>query len=163
MDKFEEYKLFVDDTARFSDRRQTANNLYLTTNSIAISAIAFLVKDAGLMPFWQAVAVIVMLFAGILICLQWKQMIRKYKNLVGFRINELRKLENQITDCHKMYYAENEIYPRDANDMPIHRQGLNFSDLELMLPWVFIGVYSAFLVITVSGFIFVPEKLGIAR
>jgi len=29
MDKFEEYKLFVEDTARFTDRRQTVNNIYV--------------------------------------------------------------------------------------------------------------------------------------
>ena len=32
--KFEEYKLFVEDTARLSDRRQTISNIYVTVNSI---------------------------------------------------------------------------------------------------------------------------------
>ena len=39
MDKFEEYKLFVEDTARFTDRRQTVSNIYVAVNSIILSAI----------------------------------------------------------------------------------------------------------------------------
>jgi len=38
MDKFEEYKLFVEDTARFTDRRQTVNNIYVAVNSIILGA-----------------------------------------------------------------------------------------------------------------------------
>ena len=33
-DKFEEYKLFVDDTARFTERRQTVSNIYVGVNSL---------------------------------------------------------------------------------------------------------------------------------
>jgi hypothetical protein len=32
-DKFEEYKLFIEDTARFSERRQTVTKTYITVNS----------------------------------------------------------------------------------------------------------------------------------
>jgi hypothetical protein len=46
-DVFEEYKLFVEDTARFTERRQTVNNTYVAVNSIILSAIALLVKDVS--------------------------------------------------------------------------------------------------------------------
>lgn len=47
-DKFEEYKFFIDDTARFSERRQKVGSTYVAVNSIILSAIAFLVKDSEL-------------------------------------------------------------------------------------------------------------------
>lgn len=61
MNKFEEYKLFVEDTAKFSERRQTVNNTYVAVNSILLSAVSFLVKDAGFEGPWQATAVILTL------------------------------------------------------------------------------------------------------
>lgn len=47
VDKFEEYKLFIEDTARFSERRQNVGSTYIAVNSIILSAIAFPVKDSG--------------------------------------------------------------------------------------------------------------------
>ena len=47
VDTFEEYKLFVDDTARLSDRRQTVTNTYIAVNSLLLGAISFLIRDAA--------------------------------------------------------------------------------------------------------------------
>lgn len=127
MDKFEEYKLFVEDTGRFTERRQTVTNIYVAVNSIILSAIALLVKDAGLAPFWRSFVVILVLMAGIIICLQWDRLILKYKRLVGFRIDQLRAMEDHqdMAGCHRMYHAEDLLYPRDTHGNPIPGQGLN--------------------------------------
>jgi hypothetical protein len=147
MNKFEEYKLFVEDTARFTDRRQTVTNIYVAVNSIILSGIAFLVKDAGYVPLWRAFVVMLVLVAGIFICLQWDRLIYKYKQLVGLRIDQLRKMEKlpEMASCHKMYHAEDKLYPRDENGNVIPGKGLNISDRERWLPWVFISVYALFL------------------
>jgi len=147
MNKFEEYKLFVEDTARFSDRRQTVTNIYVAVNSIILSGIAFLVRDAGYVPLWGALVVMLVLTAGIFICLQWDQLIYKYKLLVGLRIDQLRKMEElpEMASCHKMYHAEDKLYPRDKNGNAIPDKGLNISDRERWLPRVFILLYTLFL------------------
>ena len=148
LSKFDEYKLFVDDTARFSERRQTVNTTYITVNSILLAAISFLVKDAGLVHSRRALSAIVVLVAGIGICFQWHRMIRKYKTLVSFRMNQLRLIEKSIEleGCHKMYHAEDDLYPRDAQGAPIRGKGLNFSDGEKILPWFFGTLHAVFLV-----------------
>jgi hypothetical protein len=160
-DKFDEYKLFVEDTARFSERRQTVNNIYVAVNSIILSAIALLVKDVGAKSSWRALIVLPVLVAGIVICLQWKRIILKYKRLVGFRVEELRAMEElqRMRHSHRMYHAEDALYPRDEQGELIPRQGLNFSDREQWLPRIFIGLYAlflvgivAFLVILLGGF-----------
>jgi len=40
--KFEEYKMIIDDSARFSERRQSITNTYITVNSLLLTAIAFM-------------------------------------------------------------------------------------------------------------------------
>ena len=148
LDKFEEYKLFVESTDRFSERRQQIGNTYLTVNSIIIGAIAFLVKDAGFGTTLRSIVIIMTLIVGIIVCDVWKQIIFKYKKLVGLRIDELREIENHIDmkNCHKMYHAEDKLYPRDENNNPIKGEALNISDKEAWLPNIFIISYLLFLV-----------------
>jgi ABC-type sugar transport system permease subunit len=143
-DRFEEYRLFVEDTARFTERRQTVNNTYVAVNSIILSAIALIVKDVSASNFWRALIVIPVLVAGIVICLQWTRLILKYKGLVGFRMEELRAIEDldDMADSSKMYHAEDRLYPRDKQGNIIAGQGLNFSDRERWLPRVFMGLYA---------------------
>lgn len=148
MDKFEEYKLFVDSTDRMSDRRQQISNTYLTVNSIIIGAIAFLVKDSGLGGNLRSVVITVALIVGIIVCDVWKQLIFKYKKLIGFRIDELREIEkhDEMANCHKMYHAEDKLFPRDENNVPIKGKALNISDKEAWLPNVLIASYIVFLI-----------------
>jgi hypothetical protein len=142
--KFEEYKLFVEDTARFTERRQTITNIYVAVNSILLAGIGLLL-DSGFQNLIAPLAVIAILIAGTFICAFWRQLIRKYKILVGFRINMLREIEEQadMQWSHQMYHREDMLFPRDENDQPVKNKGLNFSDLESRLPLVFIIVYTA--------------------
>jgi hypothetical protein len=147
LNKFDEYKLFVEDTARFSERRQKVSSTYVAVNSIILSAVALLVKDAGLFTRWQALAVVPLLLAGIFISLHWRQLILNYKKLVGFRVRQLKAIEESkgMAGSFQMYHAEEELYPRDEQDLLHSRKGLNFSDLERWLPWVFVTLYILFL------------------
>ncbi|RLC74735.1 MAG: hypothetical protein DRI61_16120 [Chloroflexi bacterium] len=65
---------------------------------------------------------------------------------MGFRINQLRVMENHpaMAGCHRMYHAEDELYPRDKHGNPIPGKALNISDRERWLPRVFLGVYGVF-------------------
>ncbi len=143
--KFEEYKLFVEDTARFSERRQSVNNSYVTINSIILTALAFLVKDAGFNRPWQAFAVIPVSLAGAVICWRWVMIINNYKKLVDFRIDQLRIVESDpgMAGCHRMYHAEDALYPRDAGGKTLTRKALSFSEKEKFLPYVFAAIYVA--------------------
>ncbi len=146
--KFEEYKLFVEDTARFSERRQKVGSTYVAVNSIILSAIAFLVKDSGFTGQWQLSVVLPLLVAGITICLSWRQLILNYKKLVNLRIDRLRAMEElpEMNGSSQMYHAEDVLYPRSGQGERKRRKGLNFSDLERQLPWVFLALYTIFLI-----------------
>ena len=141
--KFEEYKMFIEDTARFTERRQNASNLYVTINSLILTAIVFVVKDLGADSLSRLLLLLPVITAGIFVSLWWRQLIIKYKELVGFRINMLRKMEEKedLKETEKMYHAEDELYPRDAQGNMIKGAKLNFSDLEARLPTLFIILY----------------------
>ena len=114
--KFDEYKIFIDDTARFTERRQSVSNLYVTVNSILLTALMFAVKDMGTDEMWKMSFPALIIVAGGFVSFVWHQLIRKYKALVGFRINKLRDIENHpdVAWTERMYHAEDVLYPRDA-------------------------------------------------
>ena len=138
---FEEYSLFVEDTARFSERRQTITNIYITVNGAIAGFITFLGKDSGLTNWWLVVAIVPLLLFGIMVCNYWRQLIKKYKKLVGLRLKVLREMEAKLPGSVQMYHREDEIYPRDNRDNIKPGEGLNFSDLEYRLPQLFIVLY----------------------
>jgi hypothetical protein len=148
VNKFEEYKLFIEDTARFSERRQKVGSTYVAVNSIILSAIALIVRDSGLTSRWQQLVVIPLLVAGIAICLSWRELVLNYKKLVKLRIDKLRAMEDlpEMAGGSRMYHAEDELYPRDDQGEVEPRQGLNFSDFERWLPWIFLVLYVLFLI-----------------
>jgi len=147
-DKFEEYKLFIEDTARFSERRQKVSSTYVAVNSIILSAIAFLVQDSPFTGRWQLLVILPLLIAGTTICLSWRQLILNYKKLVDLRIDRLRAMEElpEMEGSSKMYHAEDRLYPRSSRGERKRRKSLNFSDLERQLPWVFLALYGIFLI-----------------
>jgi len=138
----EEYTLFVEDTARFSERRQTITNTYITINGAIAGLITFLIKDSGLTDWWLVVAILPLTIFGGAICYYWQQLIRKYKMLVGLRLKVLREMEAQLPGSVQMYHREDELYPRNMQGNTIPKRGLNFSDLEVRLPQLFIALYA---------------------
>lgn len=147
----DEYKLFVDDTARFSDRRQTISNFYLTVNSVLLVAIGLLAKDLGAKSVLNLLLPLPLVVAGVAACLWWRELIGKYKALIKLRINKLREMETEIPDSVQMYHAEDELYPRNETDNLIPGTGLNISDIEKRLPHLFAVLYAIYGVVLVGA------------
>jgi len=142
--RFEEYQRLIDDTARITDRRQNTSNIYVTVNSLLLAAIGLLMKDLGISGTWILLLPLPLVIAGIAVSLWWYQLIRQYKALIKLRIDTLRMLERQpeMAGAVKIYHVEDQLYPRDASGNLIPGKGLNFSDLEARLPWLFMLLYS---------------------
>ncbi len=146
---FEEYKLFVEDTARLSDRRQTVTNIYIAVNSLLLGAISFLIRDAAGGRWWGLCLALPLLVGGIIVCCFWRQFLIKHKTLIGLRIDTLREMEERpgMEESIRMYHVEDKIYPRDEHGKMIPGKGLNFSDLEKWLPVVFLALYAIYAVV----------------
>lgn len=120
----------------------------------------FMAKDAGLDHLWRTIGIILVMIAGIVICLQWGGLILRYKRLIGFRFNELRIMEDspEMADGHKMYHQEDKLYPRDSHGKIKPGEGLNISDRERWLPGIFICVYAVFIITSIILLIYQPYK-----
>ena len=106
-----------------------------------LGLITFLIRDGGLTNWWLVLALLPLTGFGIVICSYWRQLITKYKYLVGLRLEVLREMEMKFPDSMRMYHREDKLYPRNAQNQPIPGKGLNFSDLEVRLPYLFITLY----------------------
>jgi len=144
LNKFDEYRLLIEDTARFSERRQKISSNYAMVNSLLIAAIGFLVKDVGGDGVWAFLLPMPLVLSGIAISIWWSQLILKYKALVGLRIEVLREMEDGLDGLEKIFHREDGLYPRDAAGKMIVGQGLNISDVEVKLPFLFIFLYALF-------------------
>lgn len=147
--KFEEYRLFIEDTARFSERRQTVGNTFIAVNTLLLTAIAFLVKDSGIRDYGLMVTVlpIPLVLAGIFACTWWRQIIVRYKRLINLRMRELMAMEKlpDMQGCQTIYLKEyEELYRRDLQGKKMPAGRLNFSDIESRLPILFIVLYAFF-------------------
>ncbi len=148
-DKFEEYKLFIEDTARFSERRQTVGNMFVAVNTLLLTAIAFLVRDSGARDYGLLVTVlpIPLVIAGFFVCVWWRQIIFKYKALVKLRMRELEVMEDspEMKGCQLIYHKEHaELYARDSVGNKLPKGRLNLSELESRLPALFTVLYAVF-------------------
>jgi len=144
---FEEYKLFIEDTAKMSDRRQLLSSTYITANTIILASIAFVLKDYKPdIPSISIILVTALLFAGIFISFLWNSLIFNYKKIIKLRMKTLREMEDKpgMEGSMKMYHLEDELYPpEDQKDKPKRRYGFSFK--ESILPKLFIGLYAIFL------------------
>ena len=135
--------MLLQDAARFTDRRQTTSNMYVAVNSLLLTAIGVLVKDLAARGSWSLLLPFPLVAAGIAVCLWWTQLIRKYKLLVGLRIDTLREMESlpEMVGSVKIFQRKDALYPRDEMGDMIPGKGLSFSDLEARLPQVFLWLY----------------------
>jgi hypothetical protein len=144
IDKFEEYKLIIDDTARFTERRQTISSNYVAINSLLLGGIGLLVKDIGMSGTWVLLVPIPLVAAGMAVSLWWRELTFRNKALVRLRMRILRDMETKLTGAECIYHCEDELYPRDERDEQVAAKGISFSDLEGRLPLLFMVLYLVF-------------------
>ncbi len=144
---FEEYKFFVDDTARLSERRQTVTNTYITVNGAIIGLITFLVKDAGIARLSIALITTLPLFAaGAIVCFFWYRLLMSYKRLIGFRFEQLQLIEQTLRGCHQMFTLESKhLYSKAPK-----KEQIEISRIERQLPLLFGLVYATLLLIIIA-------------
>lgn len=140
MNKFDEYQFFAETTQHLSERRQAATQTYLTVNTAIFAVLAFLIKDAGFRG-WDLVLVSLPLFmVGILACFIWYKIITQYKELIGWRYDQLMAIEQAMPESHKMYLKEWEDFFKPQQQ----KKRFGFSRLEVWLPRFFLILYAVY-------------------
>jgi len=131
---FEQYKLYVESIEKTSDRRQHANNYFITINTALISLIglSFQIK------IFENLAGIksVLAFVGIVICFIFWHLIRSYKQLNTGKFAVIHEIEKHLPLA--LYKYEWEILGEGKDNKKYYP----FSHIELLIPWVFGIIYA---------------------
>lgn len=133
MNKFDEYKYFSDQTLHQSQRRQNFSQIYLTVNTAIFGIMALLIKDSGLHGWNLVLASLPLFVVGLLACIIWVTIIIRLKKIVGWYYEQLRTMEKGIKGSYKFYTKEWISFS--------HKPKSSFSDLEVVMPKIFIGLY----------------------
>jgi hypothetical protein len=134
---FDEYRLVVEDTARFSDRRQAFSNVMVAMNGLLIAGIYVVVKDLGPRTLPRLIGMVPLLGAGLAASCVWWKVLGRYDDIIGARNGFLKKIECEVSkdDTNGMHLMLAKFHPAGGP-----KQG--FTALEKGLPLIFIGVYS---------------------
>jgi len=131
---FEQYKLYVESIEKTSDRRQHANNYFITINTALISLIglSFQIKIFENLAGVKAV----LAFVGIIICIIFWYLIRSYKQLNTGKFDVIHKIEEHLPLA--LYKYEWEVLGKGEDNKKYYP----FSHIELIIPWVFGIIYA---------------------
>jgi hypothetical protein len=144
-ERLEIYKMSVEMADRVSQRRQAANNFYLSVNTFLVGGSAFL---KTLTPSVVTLAIVTV--AGLAICALWYQNIQSYKTLNGAKFDVINDIETRLAE--QPFHAEWRKLDPD-NDGERHKP---FHRVEGVVPWIFAAVYAA------QGLTLVPwHRLGL--
>ena len=129
----EQYKIYLESIEKTSDRRQSANNYFLTANTVLVSILALSFQTDFLKNiFWFKLFVAII---GILFCIIFWFLIRAYKQLNTGKFNVLHKIEAKLP--LSLYDYEWEVLGEGKDKNKYYP----FSHIELLIPWVFGIVY----------------------
>lgn len=131
---FEQYKLYVDSIEKTSDRRQHANNYFITINTALISLIglSFQIKIFENLAFIKSILALV----GIIVCIVFWYLIRSYKQLNTGKFDVIHKIEEHLPLA--LYKYEWEVLGKGEDNKKYYP----FSHIELIIPWVFGIIYA---------------------
>lgn len=125
------YKMLVEMADKVSQRRQNANNFYLSVNSALVGASAYISTLAQKTPAPLAAISI----AGALVSILWMRNIQSYKDLNEGKFAVINEIEKVLPIAP--YSAEWEYLERGTNS----KRYRPFHTVEVLVPLVFLGVH----------------------
>jgi len=139
----EQYKIYLESIEKTSDRRQSANNYFLTANTVLVSILALSFQTDFLKNiFWFKLFVAII---GILFCIIFWFLIRAYKQLNTGKFNVLHKIESKLP--LSLYDYEWEVLGEGKDKNKYYP----FSHIELLIPWIFGIVYFVLVLIFICN------------
>lgn len=125
----EQYKLYVETAEKISEKRQTANTYFLSLNSFLLILAGYLTTLK--FDLWH----LIIMFAGIFICIFWILNLKSYRALNTAKYQVIHKMEEKLPI--KLFDDEWELLDRGENKNTY----LKLSVVEQGVPIVFIILY----------------------
>ncbi len=127
----EQYKLYVEMADRISQRRQSANNYFLTINTFLLSFFAFFSNGISSI----SLLIFLISLAGITLCYVWYRLIKSYQGLNSGKFKVIHEMEKLLG--YAPYDIEWEKLGRGENK----KLYLPFTNIEPYIPGVFGVLY----------------------
>lgn len=105
-----------------SQRRDNMNNIFVTLNLAIIAAVS---------AVWSTKALIILL-AGIMICVIWLYFIRNYKQLNKVKFSIINEMESLLPQ---------QPFKKEWEMLNSNKKYVEGTVLERWLPWIFIALY----------------------
>lgn len=130
---FEQYKLYVESAEKISDRRQNANNYFITINTafIALLGLSFRIDILGNLKYVR----ILLALIGVIICVIFWFLLRSYKQLNSGKFKVIHEIEQKMPLA--LFDFEWKILEKGEKKEVYYP----FSHVELLFPWVFGFIY----------------------
>jgi len=123
---FEQYKLYVESADKISDRRQNANNYFITINTALITLLGLSFQIKNIMWIRPLLS-----FVGIIICAIFWFLLRSYKQMNSGKFKVIHQIEQYLPLA--LYDYEWKILGEGKNKKIYYP----FSHIELLIPLVF--------------------------
>ena len=140
----EQYKLYVEMADRISQRRQSANNYFLSLNLLLFSFFSYMTYIKK--EFEMGIFVISV--AGIISCWIWYRLIKSYKGLNSAKFKVVHDMEKMLG--YQPYDKEWEKLGR-GKDKSLY---LPFTKIELYIPCIIKGMHIFVLLYSVYLYFF---------
>jgi hypothetical protein len=121
------YELYEKSAHGISDRRQIANSYYLTICTTIVGFLSLFELDRP--------ADLLMVAAGLAICVVWLRAIRSYRDINAAKFRVLHEMEEMLP--LRPYVREWELLEEGKNP----KRYAPFSKVEGLIPWVFIALF----------------------
>jgi hypothetical protein len=147
-DLFGQYRMYVEMADRISERRGTANNFFLTANTLLVSIFTAIVgKDAlsanSSMNWFPLFAI-----SGLAFSIAWFYIVRSYSQLNSGKFKVIHKIEEKLPLA--LYKAE-WIALGEGLNPDLYRP---LTDIEKYAPLTFAIIYVLIILITIYLFLF---------
>lgn len=139
----EQYKLYVDSSQKVSDKRITTGNYLLAVNSSLLTVFGI-----AAMLHTDALWLVVIPVAGLVVCYAWFSLVVSYKNLNTAKFRVIHELEDYLP-------AALFRYEWHCCEMGTGKAYKPVTHHERWIPLILAAVY-----LGLAGFILIPRYLG---
>jgi len=130
----EQYKLFVEMTDKVSERRQNANNYFLTINAFLVSLFGVLANFTSSGTFMNKSWSFLVPVAGLLICITWVTIIKSFRQLNAGRFKIIHEMETVLPAA--LFDAEWIVLGKGKG-----KEYTQTTQVETLVPQIFAGLY----------------------
>lgn len=133
---FEQYKIFLQMLDSLTHRRTIANNFFLSINTGLLATFGLLTQSGIISLESNGIWMLVGSVAGILFSYSWFRTVKSYKQLSSVKWQIVLEIERKLP--LKIHETEWKLLG-EGSDSKKYRK---LTDVEQVIPFIFIGVYS---------------------